>query len=248
MSYILNALRKSEQDRQQSHAETLENQIQFKQLAAKKKTPIWLIILVTSNLVLLLYFAWSFGKQDSQPIHNAITLKEARQAEIKPKSAAEIKIPAAAIKKDEVAFALAEQQSIAEQIRKLKTKPQQKQKNPKLKDRQTDQEVKQVIIAEKPVETRIEPTEEVVNISKPESQAKDIPFLTELDYDFSRTVPAIDINVYVYTEKKQDRFIMIDMKKYLTGQQIASGMTLKEIRLDSLVVEYKNRVFQIRRK
>ena len=88
----------------------------------------------------------------------------------------------------------------------------------------------------------------IAKIDATKNLTEDIPFLSTLDYHFRRSVPALDINVYVYAEKKQDRFIMLEMTKYFSGQEISSGMTLKEIRINSLVVEYKNRSFQIKRK
>jgi len=81
-----------------------------------------------------------------------------------------------------------------------------------------------------------------------DKQLNDFPFLSELDYEFRRKVPVIDVNVYVYAEKESERFIMIAMKKYSSGQEIVSGLLLKKIRINSLVVEYKNKVFQIKRK
>ncbi len=73
------------------------------------------------------------------------------------------------------------------------------------------------------------------------------PFLSELPFEFRRSVPAIDFNVFVYSSIKSERFVMIDMKKSQAGQEILEGMMLKEIRKNSIVVEYKNRVFQIDR-
>jgi hypothetical protein len=41
---------------------------------------------------------------------------------------------------------------------------------------------------------------------------------------------------------------MLGMNKYVIGQDISPGMTLKEIRMKSIVVEYKAKVFQLKRK
>jgi general secretion pathway protein B len=84
---------------------------------------------------------------------------------------------------------------------------------------------------------------------KPEAVAvnKSIPFLFELPAEFRHTVPELKINVFVYSEQPAERFIMVDMIKYAVGERIKALLTLKEIRPDSLVVEYNNRTFQIKR-
>jgi general secretion pathway protein B len=60
-------------------------------------------------------------------------------------------------------------------------------------------------------------------------------------------VPSLAINVYAFTNEVADRFVMIDRVKYKVGQRINEELELKEIRVDSIVVNYNNRTFKIRR-
>jgi len=83
-------------------------------------------------------------------------------------------------------------------------------------------------------------------LAKPQTEPS-IPLLKKLPYSFRRTVPELDINVYVYSEQARDRFIMVDMVRYTEGQQIADGLLLKEIRPDSLVVTFSGKTFRIKR-
>jgi general secretion pathway protein B len=76
---------------------------------------------------------------------------------------------------------------------------------------------------------------------------KDIPYLFDLPFEFRQTVPNLAINVFVYSQHPEERFVMIDMVKYKPGQQIKDAMVLKEIRPESLVVVYQNQTFQIKR-
>ena len=76
---------------------------------------------------------------------------------------------------------------------------------------------------------------------------KQPPFLSELDYEFRRTVPNIKINVFVYSENKKNRFIMVNMTKLVPGNEIIEGMILNEIRMNSIVVDYRNKIFRINR-
>ncbi len=259
MSYILNALRKSEQERQDSHIETLENSLQDKHDVAPKKTSFWLIILVLVNLFFLSYFIWSFSKDKNELDKMKIAVHEQKQTiKAKPDNTElELKIEnkviatrPPAVKRPNIEPPKTRlQQSIAEQIKNQRAKNKPTVNTPKIRKKQRPEVKEQEIIPTIQVQPFIKPENKIVpEITVSEKQDTDFPFLSELDYDFRRKVPNIDINVYVYAEKKQDRFIMIAMKKYQSGQQIDSDMTLKEIRMNSLVIEYKNKVFQIKRK
>jgi len=239
MSYILNALRKSEQERQVQNVDTLENRIQDKSENNSKEPSIWLIILVVFNLLFVLYFGWSYTKEQNkeskvEPVvaGNPIIIKQEPELKIEK----EVVITPAVLEQKEDPQAL----SIAEQIENKRTKVKLNAKQKKIA------EPKPLIVVEeiKPVVLKTE-----TNVGKviADKQLNDFPFLSELDYEFRRKVPVIDINVYVYAEEESDRFIMIAMKKYSSGQEIASGLLLKQIRINSLVVEYKNTVFQIKR-
>ena len=66
MSFILNALRKSEQQRVSNPIAALEDKIQLKQGATKKNKSGWLIVLVMINLLLL---AFLFTRQEEKSIN-----------------------------------------------------------------------------------------------------------------------------------------------------------------------------------
>jgi general secretion pathway protein B len=209
-------------------------------------------------------FFWSFTKED---IQEDVSLKKlvAEKSVIKDKvnlktSLAHLAEPTAK-KQSSIAEQLKE--SLTNNVKKEKVKPAQLKENlvsneiknkekPKPKPKPAQPNLQRVEKKKKTVITTAlveKPLLEMVseNANSEVHQENTPPFLSELDYDFRRRVPEININVFVYSEIKEDRFIMIDMKKYLPGQQFSSGIKLKEIRLNSIVVEYKNRVFQIQR-
>jgi len=246
MSYILNALRKSEHERQIREPEALENRILEKPGTVQKKNPAWLIILVVINVLILIFFFLAYTKENiDEGVERKVVV--AKKPEIKDENKVKISLVHAVSPPNK------SQVSIAEQ---LKVKPANKDKE---KPEPEQQKIKKVERKKVPVITTalVEEAEAIVdepvlkklteNNNRELEKENSPPYLSELDYDFRRIVPEIDINVFVFSENKEDRFIMIDMKKYLSGQQIEQGMTLKEIRINSLVVEYKNRVFQIQR-
>lgn len=117
-----------------------------------------------------------------------------------------------------------------------------KRENSQLNQRETYSPIADI----KPIET-LEPIKPVNTVNSAEKQANDPPFLSDLPYDFRRSVPTIKINVFVYSHDEKERFIMVDMRKHQEGQQIEENMILKEIRRSSIVVDYKDRIFQISR-
>lgn len=84
---------------------------------------------------------------------------------------------------------------------------------------------------------------------RPDKKAakREIPFIDELPVEFRRNFPDLNINVYVYSENPDESFIMVDMVKFIPGQDISEGMELKEIHHESMVVEYEGKKIQIRR-
>jgi general secretion pathway protein B len=258
MSYILNALKKSEKQRQAGRAESLESRILEQPLDEQKKTPYWLIMLVIVNICFLSYFIWSYLKEDESSEHQIKTYLKATPDQVtidKPIHRSIVKPTEKQQQKSISEHIEKQQESITQLVKKQeahKPKPTTEKKplNKSLKKQPPKlgtknivlPEIESIAIIEKPA---IKEIKESVAVKE---KTADIPFLSELAYDFRRTVPSIDINVFVYSENKAERFIMVDMKKYQSGQQIKNGLKLKEIRMNSLIVEYKNRVFQIKRK
>jgi general secretion pathway protein B len=57
----------------------------------------------------------------------------------------------------------------------------------------------------------------------------------------------MNINVYVYSEDPEQRFVIVDMAKYRPGQRIGDGPLLEAITPNSLVLHFEDRQFRIRR-
>ena len=318
MSIILNALRKSEQQRQLHQSQDIDNSTQGLNELKQKSAPAWLIALVVVNLFFLSYVVWTFSTTKSS------AEKDTKQIEVKESDKAKINTNAIpqniAIKTGEVKVqqhVVLEKPITSELVQKVQLPVQLSQLNNvsqnKLKPETTDS-VNKIKIADmikienekssvaKPVKVRqqlsiedqIKKTrdrqktlvnnQEVTNIEKIKSRQTDnelirsdfdgqlqtksaskaikiktelanktneenkMPWLSELSHQFRRTVPEIKINVYVYSENKKDRFIMVNMVKHVHGHDLGEGMILKEIRMNSFVVEYKNKVFRVKRK
>ena len=244
MSFILNALRKSEQERASSYIDTLEGKIQLKQETPSKNKPGWLIILVLMNLALLAFLLWNFTQQEEKATDiKPVTVAEQpiTPRQIKQKKTVEVQTP----KLDSIP-----QVTIAQQIKNhQKQQKEVHQQQASLKPNPIIPPVKAKRTT--PLAPQKSTTDQLEKPKKPKlmvSNKKSEPvYLSDMPYEFSLSVPYININVFVYTEQPEDRFIMIDMQKYQEGQHINKDMKLHEIRPDSIVVEFKDEVFQIPR-
>jgi general secretion pathway protein B len=95
---------------------------------------------------------------------------------------------------------------------------------------------------------RAEPPETVV-LEKPAilPPKKGTPDLNELPYDVRNSLPNLTINVFSYAQQPEDRFVIINMTKYKTGQLIKGSVALKEIRPDGIVLQYGGTTFKVER-
>ncbi len=229
MSFILNALRKSEQERQTLHAETVTDRIVINQLQPNKSKSFKFYAALIIGNVLLVSGIFALQRYDSLFFFN----KEQQATSIIPLTPKKASIADWINHQEPVVEALAAQPNIKK------------------------------ITALKPIEmidqhNRIKvPTENNLAIVKANNRDSNsytgmpvqtkIPFLSDLPVEFRRTVPVININVFVYSEHGEESFVMIDMVKYKSGQQLKNGMMLKAILNDSLLMSYQNQEFQIER-
>ncbi len=82
---------------------------------------------------------------------------------------------------------------------------------------------------------------------KPEEPEPSVPFLKDLPRDFQRQVPKMNINVFVYSDNIDERFVIINMVKYKNGQQLREGPIIEDIRPDSIVLKYRDLDFRVNR-
>ena len=249
MSFILNALRKSEQERQAVQPETVTDKILLQQPPQNRhKTAKFYAFLVTGNVLLIACLVWFIQNNSipapdltAQPVSKDLPAQKTRDNSIVMDKVTQ---PEKLVLKTE-----AKTTSIAEWV------DTQKPGKVALTKKPTTETTKPLPITNKPILPEQAPapieTETPADLEPipPETipVKKGLPFLSDLPYEFRQTVPKLTINVFVYSEHPEDCFVMIDMVKYKSGQQIKDAMLLKEIRPDSLVIVYQNREFQIER-
>jgi general secretion pathway protein B len=66
-----------------------------------------------------------------------------------------------------------------------------------------------------------------------------LPTFSELNLPAGQTLPELHLDVHVYGTKAADRFVYINMRKYREGQTLQEGPVLERIRRDGAVLNYK---------
>jgi general secretion pathway protein B len=67
----------------------------------------------------------------------------------------------------------------------------------------------------------------------------------DLPQAFRNNLDLPRLDVHVYSENPQGRFIMVDLKKYREGQTLPNGMVLEEILPDGMVMSYQGERFRV---
>lgn len=78
-------------------------------------------------------------------------------------------------------------------------------------------------------------------------QASSVPLLRNLPAEFRASVPPLSLDVHVYAAANAGRFVLINMKKYRAGEQLAEGPQLEEITVDGVILSYQGQRFRIAR-
>ncbi|MGZ5054168.1 MAG: general secretion pathway protein GspB [Methylobacter sp.] len=251
MSFILNALRKSEQERQALQSENVTDKILLSQpQQGRSKATKLMVFLFVANVLVISGIVWYVRNNlTSTPGTTAPVVAPRLEQDTKPEPEA-IAEPAQPEKPAQ--NAQLDITSIAELIDKEKTAQAPLPVKPVVAKKSPAEAVKQAAIAYP--EPQIQNTPAIAPAVKtqadmPEAIAvpSDIPYLSDLPAEFRQKVPKFTINVFVYSQSPEERFVMVDMVKYKTGQQIKDAILLKEILPDGFVVEYQNQAFKIKR-
>lgn len=294
MSYILNALRKSEQERQAHQAETITDQVLMPPPQKTRKTAVLIAGLLAINLLAIPLIVWYLKKADETPAKPQTAMGQAQNStvqkplpiavkpdenvnEVASVSDAEEKTvgekmsepaPARRIESTPIpvaAMPAAKTPSI-EDLAKLKQVEDQKpaklvppEDNKKSHDRsgQLAQAHPAPALGQQAQRLRalqtgdsVEEEENVapeINTDAEPHAGNQIPLLNDLPYAFRSSAPKMTINVFMYAERPEDRFVVLNMTKYRAGQMTKDSVLIKEIRPDSVVASYGGRIFRIER-
>jgi general secretion pathway protein B len=218
MSFILDALKKSEMERQrQSVPGLMDTRTQQR----RNRLPIWavaLCVLLTVNLLVLTYVMTRRSTPDVLPAPRTPVAATAPAAAAAPAQHFSPLDPAPApVFAPEIPVADNPEPAPAEAPARAAPRP----------IRRAD-----------PVLTEED--------AKPEN-LEALPSISELNLSGSQALPELHLDVHVYSTNPAERFVYINMRKYHEGARLQEGPTLERIRRDGVVLNYQNLRFFVPR-
>lgn len=74
-----------------------------------------------------------------------------------------------------------------------------------------------------------------------------VPTFNELRADGSLRLPDLHLDIHVYAENPSERFVFVNMSKYREKATLAEGPTIREINPDGVILEYEGADFMLPR-
>ncbi len=244
MSYILDALRKSEQQRQATQPDTVTERILINLPVTQKHSRKWWLILIFGNLVVLTALFWYLAQKKPQPapqVPVTVPVTPIVQAPVATPQITETPIISPVTDEPAPSPSIADMMSSQETV-KIEQRPNKPITEKKLAP------VKKLPIKNQPRHIPIrgeyayeEPMQEYVPTYSPSPSTP----------QFSSATPPkkakLSINVFNYAQQPEERFVIINMIKYKVGQQIDGETTLKEIHSDHIVLQQGSTAFKMNR-
>lgn len=69
----------------------------------------------------------------------------------------------------------------------------------------------------------------------------------DLPLSVRRNLPELVLNIHVYSQRPNDRFVLINGERYVEGDPVGDGVDLVEIRREGAVVDFRSHRFLLRR-
>jgi general secretion pathway protein B len=218
MSFILDALKKSEIDRQR---QSMPGLIDAPASLRRGRLPLWALLLgclLAINIVVLIVVLMRSGGPSvaSTP---ASARREVSGADIKPPAADAHFSPLseAPVYAPEIPVPPAEASSNESQAALLAPRATAQRAAPHALHRPDP-----VLIEEESAEN-----DEV------------LPSINEINLTGAQALPELHLDVHVYATRPADRFVFINMRKYKEGTTLQEGPVLEKIRRDGVVLNYQ---------
>lgn len=217
MSFILDALKKSETERQHQASAEFAN---VPTSDGTPRAPRWLWVLGALLAINLLVLLGLVLRSSDSPVATVVTEQQT--------------LPAA---RDNVGIDDATT-SFAAQV-------EQAERN---------QPERQVAALAEPQQTATEPADTSSNpqsFSSPgglsDTERARLPTVQEVIVNGTVDIPDLHLDIHVYSDDPEERFVFINMSKQRERSQLREGPTVEEITPDGVVLEYRGTSFVLRR-
>jgi general secretion pathway protein B len=261
MSYILDALKRSDQDRKEGGVPTLRSQPENRVLAAsspphamRRKYLLWSLALLAG--VLLVWFlsrATNPVASDPPPPAAAISTDRNRPVDAVSMAADEVSPPKQISSDDQYLDALKDvQMDVSLGDEPEVTVPEEPPSQPlaaqspaSLEPVTREPEVAAELpgVAVQSASEASRSTDSTAALDPEPGPYEGIPHQRQLDYDLQSALPAMTISVHVYSATPSSRLVRINGTIYREGDLIDSELKLEEITQDGLILSIRDTRF-----
>jgi general secretion pathway protein B len=217
MSYILEALKKSEHERRLGHVPDI-SMLQEPAPRAPQRWQRWLLVALLLNMLILLIVAWRPWARTAAPIPTPV----AAQPQSAIPAAAEPEVPSSAMR---------EPAPLPPPVTGMPIQPP-----PVAADASQP-------VASLAPQSGSEPATAEPASGLP----VDAPRWEDLPADLRGSLPVPRIDVHVFAQDPARRFVLIELRKYHEGERIDGGATIEAIRNDGIVVSYQGQRYRVDR-
>jgi general secretion pathway protein B len=225
MSFILDALKKSEIERQRQSVPGL---MDTRPRERRNRLPVWAIalcVLLGMNLLVLTFVLTRKSAPAAQATHPADAAPApAPEAAVPPETQHFSPLGTAPVYAPEIPVAAAESPAPRSPMtRKVWPEP--------------------VIAAVRPAH-RPDP---LLTDQDAKDNAEILPSINEISLTGAQALPELHLDVHVYATKPAERFVYVNMRKYHEGATLQEGPTVERIRRDGVVLRYQGLQFVLPR-
>jgi general secretion pathway protein B len=243
MSYILEALRKAERERNAGQPPDLQQVVSQTATTARKKplTRRWLTLAAASLIILIIGATLWFRSARVTVISSSPSVASAVVAPA-PAAAAGITTETAVAetstghlddlldKSSGDSLPLEDQQQLSAQTAPIQAAPA-----PEVKPAQP--------IATTPAVTAAQSVENPSQAEQAQAEPElppELKRLKEMPPDYRNNFPSIRVDVHAYDEKPAKRFVMVNGRRYREGEVLIEGPRIVSIEEDGIVFNYRN--------
>jgi general secretion pathway protein B len=223
MSFILDALKKSEVERQRQSMPGLMDAPAAPRRSRLPLWAIWLGALLTVNIVVLAVVLVRNGAPASTPASAAAPVKRAESA----------------------APAAAKAAAAPEHFSPLDAPPVYAPEIPVTSSE--DPAAAARSFAQRSAPHPLRRPDPVLVDEAPSENDELLPSISEVNLTGAQALPELHLDVHVYATKPSDRFVYINMRKYHEGNTLQEGPVLERIRRDGVVLDYQGLRFVLPR-
>jgi general secretion pathway protein B len=245
MSFILDALKKSEHARQRQAGPAL---FEVKVVQPRRTVPLWAVVIILLVLINVITLGWIVlshgqGKRPTRP-------PSAAPAAVIPRSASPTPAPAlrpAAVAAVSAASASAPPPSATPVPPGGSGAGGFAAAAPAAQSAAT---IRSLSTANPPSPADLEPALQPAANAPPRGAAKSsgsLPLYAQIAAEPGSSLPRLHLDLHVYSPLPRKRFVMINMHKLHQGDALADGVSVVKIRPDGVVLSYHGRQFLLPR-